>query len=157
VRTRYAIAAAVVAAAVAVLAGAVALSGGENDGGGTLSWASEPRITTPRTLPRDRVLVSRVRNDTLEDVDLIAADVRIVDADGHALQSTARFLSAYAHGLFPPLQRPTTPAEAEQRQLGEIVTLRPGESAPVTLSWRVPEGGEPPVRADFGVASLDLP
>ena len=133
-------------------------SGGSDEASAKIVWAAAPLVQTPQYLPRDRVLVAQIRNDSLQDVDLTAADIRIVDPDGRALKSTARFLRGYAHGLFSPLQRPKTPNPNEQRQLGEIATIKPGQKAPLTLSWRVPPGGKQPVRVDIGVANdLDIP
>ena len=144
--------------------GVIALAGGGGDGGeaaagGTvrLSWAEPPLVNTPPMLKRDRVLAGKLRNESLRDVDLVAADVRLLDAEGRPVRSTARFLAAYTHGLYAPAQRPDTPNPNEQKQLGEIVTIKSRQVVPVTLSWRVPAGAERPVTADLGPASLALP
>ena len=135
--------------------------GDERDAGASgtvrLAWAVKPQVNTPPLLKRDRVLAGKLRNESLRDVDLAAADVRLIDARGRTVRSTARFLAAYTHGLYPPAQRPDTPNPNEQEQLGEIVTIKPREVVPVTLSWRVPAGASQPVRVDFGPASVALP
>lgn len=147
------------AALLVVAAGVLGVgnSGAAPAGGVTVEWAAAPQVYRPPTLPRDRVMAGRVRNTSLRAVDLAVADIRLLDADGRPVRSTARFLQAYARGLYPPTQRPKTPNPAEQRQLGEIVTIRPDRSAPLTVSWRVPPGGKPPVTIDLGKASLPIP
>ena len=45
----------------------------------------------------------------------------------------------------------------ERRRLGQIATIKPGQSVPLTLSWRVPEGGSEPVEARFDGGTLSLP
>ncbi len=155
------------ALAVAALAavGVVALAGGSGGeagaGGGDprprFAWSGTPQVDAPRYLPRDRVLSGKLRNESLRDVKLVANNIRIVDAAGRPVRSTARFLAAYTHGLYPPTQRPKTPNPNEQQQLGEIVTIKPQQVVPLTLSWRVPKGGKQPERVDFGGASLALP
>ncbi|HEX8102445.1 MAG TPA: hypothetical protein VF533_07535 [Solirubrobacteraceae bacterium] len=139
-----------VALLVVLVGVAVAGPGGASSDGATVAWSGAPQVYKPPTLPRDRVMAGRVRNTSLRDVDLAVADIRLLDADGHPVRSTARFLAAYARGLYPPTQRPKTPNPNEQRQLGEIVTIRPNQTAPLTVSWRVPPGGKPPVLVDLG-------
>ncbi len=155
-------AAAAVAAAGAVVA-AVALTGGADDapssGGVRVAWAGTPQVVRPAGLPRDRVVVGRVRNEALRAVTLDVDGVRIVDARGRALPSTARFAQTFVRGRFPPGQPDIDPrgSPTERTRLGQRVRLRPNETAPLTLSWRVPAGRAAPVRVDLGPVSLPLP
>jgi hypothetical protein len=144
----------VVTAAVAAL---VLMAGSASGGSDSpLAWEGE-QTAVQSGPPTDHILGGVIRNDSLENLDLRAEDVRIVDADGGELQSTARFSHAFAHGLYAWSQRPKDIGDFERRRLGEIVTLKPGQTAPVTLSWRVPPGAQAPRKVDFGSASLQLP
>jgi hypothetical protein len=154
-RVRLAAAAALVAAV--VLAAVLLFTGGADGGTGKLGWAGEPRVfkSGPET---DRVLTGRIENRTTRPLDLVAKDARILDAEGDEVRSTAVFLEAFVHGLWSWSQAPSELTEFERRRLGHIVTIRPGRSAPVALSWRTPKGGDQPVRVDFGDgATLALP
>lgn len=154
-RIRLAAAAALVAAV--VLAAVLLFTGGADGGTGKLAWEGKPGVfkSGPET---DRVLTARIENTSLRDLNFVAKEVRILDADGDELRSTAVFLEAFAHGLWSWSQAPAELTEFERRRLGKIVTIRPGKSAPVALSWRVPKGEDPPVRVDFGDgATLPLP
>jgi hypothetical protein len=153
-RLRLAAAAALVAAlAVAAL---VLLTGGAQGGGEPLAWKGKVQVFDSG-VPTDDILYSQVQNASLRDVDLDVEDVRVYDADGHRVRASARFLAAFAHGIFPWSQRPDPLGEFERRRLGEITTLRPGQAMPLTLAWRVPPGGKPPVRVDLGPADLNIP
>jgi hypothetical protein len=152
-RTRLAAAAALVAAA--VIAGALLLAGGAQGDEGRLAWQDVQIYEASKKT--DRILGGKVRNTSLEDLEIDVTDVRMLDASGREVRSALRFREAFAHGIFPWSQKPDDIGDFERRRLGEIVKIRPGQSAPLTLSWRVPEGGEPPVRVDFGPVELDLP
>jgi hypothetical protein len=154
-RSRLAAAAALVAAAVVL--GAVLLSG---DGGSaaTVAWSGEKQIFQSGK-PTDRILTGKIENTSLEDVTIDTEDIRILDAEGREVQSTARFLAAFAHGLYPWSLRGDNPRDLgsqERTRIGEMVKLRPGQVAPLTLSWRVAAGGEQPVQVDLGSTSLPL-
>lgn len=154
-RIRLAAVAALVAAA--VLAAVLLFTGGADGGTGKLAWAGEPRVfkSGPAT---DRVLTARIENRSLRPLELVAKEARVLDAEGDEVRSTAVFLEAFVHGLWSWSQSPSQLTEFERRRLGHIVTIRPGKSAPVALSWRVPKGEDQPVRVDFGDgATLALP
>ncbi len=167
-RTRLAAAVALAALAIAPL---LLLSGGEEneDGAGEpgpsarapragLAW-EDTRVIRVDELPGDRILAGRLVNGSLRTARLDVERVRVVDADGRAVRSTVRFVSHFAHGVYSPesINRYGKPGEAERRRLGEIATLRPRESVPITLSWRIPAGGAAPVAVDFGGSVLKLP
>ncbi len=147
--------AAAAALVVAVLAVVLVAGGGSADADrGRHGWGAPPQVFTPKELPEDRVLAARVKNVSLEDVDLSVKTVKVLDAEGKEVKSAVRFLQAFAHGLYPPDERDESQiGDFEKRRLGEIATLKPGESVPITLSWR----GGPAERVDFGPAALDLP
>ena len=153
-RTRLAAVAALAAAAVVV----VALLAGGGEAREVLAWEGEKTVFQSGK-PTDRVLTGKVKNTSLEDVTIDVEDIRLLDDSGREVQSTARFLAAFAHGRYPWSLRGDDPRAlgAQERTLiGEMTRLRPGQVAPLTLSWRVPPGGDPPVRVDFGSTSLAL-
>jgi hypothetical protein len=154
-RTRLAAAAALAAAAVVVVA--LLVTGGDSTGA-ALAWEGEKRVFQSGK-PTDRVLTGQVKNTSLEDVTIDVEDIRLLDAEGREVQSTARFLAAFAHGRYPWSLRGDDPralGSQERTLIGEMAKLRPGQVAPLTLSWRVPPGARPPVRVDFGSTSLAL-
>jgi hypothetical protein len=137
---------------------------GDRDGGATqaatdsarLQWKSKPLLIKVPELPRDRILTGEVRNASLRPVDLESKRVRILDARGQRLKATALFAQGFNHGLYPPSMK-IEGSEFERRRLGRIATIKPGQSVPLTLSWRVPEGGSEPVEARFDGGTLSLP
>jgi hypothetical protein len=114
---------------------------------------------SPRSpLWRGRRCSPRCENASLRPLDLDVDEARILDAEGNELEGTVSFLEAFAHGLWAWSQAPAKLTDFERRRLGQIVTIKPGDTAPLALSWRVPEGKDQPVRVDFGDgATLPLP
>ena len=152
-RVRLAAAAALAVAAVAL---ALVLAGGAGgDDGAQLAWKDVE--VYPSEIKTDKVLAGRLANTSLRDVDLDVDDVRVFDADGARVQHAVVFLQAFAHGLYAWSQRPKELGDFERRRIGQIVTIKPGRSAPITLSWRVPKGGAQPATVDFGLAVVKLP
>ncbi len=94
--------------------------------------------------------------DSLRPVELSADRIEIVDARGRRLRGTARFLQNFAHGLYPPAMK-VKGGKLERTRIGKIATVKPGQDLPLTLSWRVPEGGSQPVEVRFGGGALALP
>ena len=139
--SRVAIAVAVLAVAAMVTGGAVLLSSGRDDGtspgrAGSLIWADGPHVVTPPTLPSDRVMYGQVRNDGLRDMTLKVDRLRVVDRAGHVLKSNGRFLQAFVHGLYGASGDPTDIGDYERKRLGQVLTLKPGRTAPLTVAWR---------------------
>ena len=157
-RLRLAAVAALTAAVVAV--GAVLAFDGGSAGAdaGRLGWNGQPFVFEARGLPGDFVLSGQLRVAGREPVELDVTKVRVLDAEGDELKSSVRFIAAFAHGLYPPDERDESQiGDGEKRRLGEIATLGGDRALPITLSWRVPEGGSPAARVDFGPAALALP
>jgi hypothetical protein len=121
-----------------------------------LAWKDSPQMIRVPELPDDRILTGRVRNTSLRTVDLSADRIEIVDARGRRLASTARFLQAFAHGLYPPSMR-IRGSKFERTRLGEIATVKPGQDLPLTLSWRLSSSTAQPLEVRFGGGSLALP
>lgn len=154
------------AAALLVTVAALALLGSRGGGAGAtaqapaparLAWLGKPLLIEVPELPRDRILSAKVRNTSVKPVDLSIDRVRVVDARGREVQSSVRFLPAFAHGLYPPSQKIGPGGPFTRTRLGEIARIKPGAAVPMTLSWRVPEGADEPVEVRFGGGSLPLP
>jgi hypothetical protein len=156
--SRRAILALATAAAAALVAVAViTLGGGKQDAPGKLGWANKPLVFRPERLPDDRTLSAEVSNDTLRELRVRAKSLVVVDAQGRRLQTVARFARAYSHGLYPPTQRPPGYENGNQARLeGVYVDLKPGERAPLTVSWRLRGKVQEPLRLDYGAGSLPI-
>lgn len=136
----------------------LACSDDEGMGVGDLVWATPPKVYREATLPRDRVLVGKVRNDSLRPIKVVATDVRAVDEDGDALRGNATFIRGYIHALYPPTRPPPGGLpESELERTGRELRLRPGKTAPLSVAWRLTPGGEGPVRIDYGPGWLPIP
>ena len=131
--------------------------GGEGDATGKLRWTAEPVLIQAPRLPRDRIVVGTVRNDSLRRIVLEAADLRVTAGGGIALRSQSQFAAAYAHGLYGADYRPKVPPEEERRRLGLVVTLDPGETAPLTVAYRLRAGARAPIGIDYGAGTLPVP
>jgi hypothetical protein len=144
----------------AALVALVPIACGGGDGGtpGDLVWVGKPRVISPPTLPRDRVLNGFVRNDSLRRITIEAKDVRAVDKDGNALKGNATFIRGYIHPLYPPTRPPEGGLpDSERVRLGQLVRLEPGKQTHLSVAWRLKPGAERPVRIDYGVGSLPIP
>jgi hypothetical protein len=142
-------------AAVVAIAGC---GGGDGDTPDTaLAWAGTPKVFRAKNLPRDRVVIARVRNTGSKTLHLVAADLRVRDADGRALTTSAAFSTGFAHGLFGMLQQPRPVPRAELIRLGKIAYIPPGASLPFYAAWRLRPDTREPVRIDYGAGTLDVP
>jgi hypothetical protein len=149
---------ALVAACALLAALPLACSDDDGTGAGDLVWASPPKVYREATLPRDRVLVGSVRNDSLRPIKVVASDVRAVDEDGNALRGNATFIRGYIHALYPPTRPPPGGLpESELERTGRQVRLRPGQRAPLSVAWRLASGAKAPVRIDYGPGWLAIP
>ena len=137
-------------------AGAGSSSAAAATGPVRLAWKDSPQMIRVPELPDDRILTGRVRNTSLRAVDLSADRIEIVDARGKRLPSTARFLQAFAHGLYPASMG-VEGGKFERTRLGRIATVKPGQDLPLTLSWRLASGTAQPLEVRFGGGSLALP
>jgi hypothetical protein len=152
------------AALAASLVTAAALTGGCGGSGrgdaaqtGTLTWTATPQVFRTRTLPDDRVAVGTVRNTGSRPLRLSAAALTVRTTGGSRLRSTGQFASGFAHGLYGAFQKPDPIPPGELTRLGLAVTIAPGRSAPLAVSWHQPRrmSGAPVV--DYGAGRLPLP
>lgn len=141
--------------AIAVVAGR---SGdGQEKGYGRVTWERRPLVFKVKTLPRDRILSGRLRNDSLKEVDLTARkDLELLDRRGRPVAHTAIFAEGYSRDIYPPRDRRLLP-DSDQVRLGYKAKLKPGQSRPITLAWRVPSADRAPVRVRLPGGVLALP
>jgi hypothetical protein len=137
-----------------VLAAAAGCGGDDELGSGDLMWDKEPRVFTNPNLPDDRILAGTVRNDTLDTVTLVARELDVRTPGGDQMESAAIFSQTFVRGVFPQ-NRGTEIPESEQLRIGLRARLRPGETAPLTVSWR--QQGERAAVVDYGAGTLPVP
>jgi hypothetical protein len=147
--------AAVVAAAVATAVFAALTSLGGGDRVGPLAWSGDADVFTHPTLPGDRVLTARLRNDGLHPLRVDIGDVRLLTADGREVASTPVFLQAFGKSLWAAGRGPVQEPDTELQRTGRIALLEPGQEVPLTVAWRTRDGE--PARLDYGRGSLSLP
>jgi hypothetical protein len=131
--------------------------GGGSHASAPLEWDGAPKAFQPRGLPRDGVVLGKVRNTTKRTLHFEASSLFVRDASGRRLRSSAAFTETYAHGLFGALQQPDHLPQTELRRLGKIIDLPPGDSAPFYAAWRLANGSRTPVHVDYGSGSLAVP
>lgn len=125
-------------------------------GSGGLVWTKPPSVFKPPRLPHDRVLAGTVRNASLREFRVKASDLRILDAHGDLVEGQGIFLNGYLHSLFPPTREPQLP-DRELRRIGRLLKIAPGQTAPLTIAWRLKPGQDPPTRLVIGAGSLPIP
>jgi len=124
---------------------------------GDLVWTKGPNVYRQENLPRDRVLVGMIRNDSLRRIRLQAKDVHPVDEDGNPLRGNATFIRGYIHPLYPPTRPPRGGLpESELERLGRLIRLDPGKTAPLAVAWRVPAGKKGAARIEYGSGWLPV-
>ena len=122
-----------------------------------LAWVTTPVAYRPQTLPRDRVLLAKVRNASSTPLRLEAAKLVVRDATGKVLRSEGRYIAGYAHGLYGAFQKPDPLPPDELKRLGLVITLAPGKTAPIELAWRLAPGAKEPATVSYGAGTLPLP
>ena len=147
--------AALVAAAVGIAAFFVLASVGSGERSGPLAWSGDGEVFTHPTLPGDRVLTAKLRNDGLHPLRVDIGDVRLVDAAGREVASAPVFLQTFGKSLWAGGRGPEQVPDTELLRTGRIAVLRPGEEVPLTVAWHAEDGD--PVRVDWGRGWLSLP
>ena len=138
---------------VAVFLGLSSLGGTERTG--PLAWSGHAEVFTHPTIPGDRVLTAKLRNDGLHPLRVDIGDVRLLDADGREVASTPVFLEAFGKSLWAAGRGPQQMPDTELQRTGRIALLKPGEEVPLTVAWHDADGK--PVRVDYKRGSLGLP
>jgi hypothetical protein len=125
------------------------------DRAGPLGWSGDGDVFTHPTLPGDRVLTAKLRNDGLHPLRIDIGDVRLLDSAGREVTSTPVFLQTFGKSLWAAGRGPTQVPDTELLRTGRIAVLRPGEEVPLTIAWHARDGD--PVRVDYGRGWLSLP
>ncbi len=149
---------AVALAVLAVLATAlfVALSSlGGDARSGPLSWSGDAEVFTHPTLPEDRVLTAKLRNDGIHPLRVDIGDVRLVTSSGAEVTSAPVFLQTFGKSLWAAGRGPSQVPDTELQRTGRIAVLSPGEEVPLTVAWHAADGE--PARVVYGEGSLPLP
>jgi hypothetical protein len=141
------------ALATAVFVGLSSLGG--SDRVGPLDWSGDADVFTHPTLPGDRVLSAKLRNDGLRPLRVDIGDVRLLDGDGREVASAPVFVQTFGKSLWAAGRGPEQVPDAELQRTGRIALLEPGEEVPLTIAWHAGDGD--PVRVDYGRGSLALP
>lgn len=146
-----------VAALAAAGCGSGSRSGSSDSATGVLRWQGTPQVFRTKALPDDRIVVGTVRNTTGRQVKLDASALSVRLPDGRRLITTGQFAAGYAHGLYGAFQKPDPIPPGELSRLGIEVTIAPGKTAPLAVSWHQPKtmSGRPVV--DYGAGRLTLP
>lgn len=121
---------------------------------GGLNWDGDPQLIHPAELPSDRILAGHVRNDSGAPLRLDGASAVLRDDAGNAVRGVVTYARGFTHGLYGPGVSPKEPMpDFLATRLGTTAVVAPGETVPVTISWR----GAAPSSADLGSATLALP
>jgi hypothetical protein len=138
---------------VAVVVGLSSLGG--SDRVGPLDWSGEAEVFTHPTLPGDRVLTAKLRNDGLRPLRIDIGDVRLLDGAGRVVAATPVFLQGFGKSLWAGGRGPQQVPDTELLRTGRIALLKPGQEVPLTVAWHAADGD--PVRVAYGTGSLALP
>ena len=142
----------------ALAAGVLAGCGGNHDDStGELRWAKPPQVFRAHSLPRDRVLMGTVRNESFRPVNIKANQVTVRDRAGRRLPAHVQFIESYAHSLYGAYQRPNPLPPDELARLGFVVKILPGKEAPLTVAYRTRPGLKLPLRIQYSASALSVP
>ncbi len=144
-----------VVVAATIAAGAFLIAEVPENRSGALVWSGDADVFTHPTLPGDRVLTAKLRNDGLHPLRVDIGDVRLMDANGRPVEATPVFLQAFGKSLWAAGRGPAQVPDTELQRTGRIAVLRPGEEVPLTIAWHAKDGD--PVRVDYGRGWLALP
>jgi hypothetical protein len=117
------------AVTLAVLAGGVGCGGGAD-----VAWKGEPRSGP---VEGGQMLFGTLVNRSAGPVNLHAADVRVLDREGHALQAAAAFAGGYNAGIaLRGFGTEMFAAAAVGKSDGDDATLAPKATVPLSVSWK---------------------
>jgi hypothetical protein len=121
--------------------------------GGPLGWQSPARTATVGQTPTDHLLFGRVVNHSGTTIRLRAAQVHVLDATGHRLQTRAAFADGFVPGVM--LSGSSGLYADPSIAVGREVVLRTGQAAPISASYSAP-GGRRAAMLDYGTGRLVL-
>jgi hypothetical protein len=138
----------------AVAPGALGGHGTKTKPDGPLRWQAPARTSAVAGATGDHLLFGRVVNHSAHAIRLKAADVHVLDKDGHRLPTRA----AFADGFVPGVMLNGFSGEmygGGGAQVGTEVLLRTGAAAPVSASFTA-GGGERAVAIEYDGGRLAL-
>jgi hypothetical protein len=121
---------------------------------GPLRWQAPARTSAIAGAANDHLLFGRVVNHSGHAIRLEAADVHVLDKDGHRLPTRA----AFADGFVPGVMLNGFSGEiygGGGAQVGSVVVLRTGAAAPVSASFTA-AGGRRAVAIEYDGGRLAL-
>jgi hypothetical protein len=133
--------------------GGPAVAAGAGDG--PLRWAAPPQVYTPETLPGDRILTGRLRNQSVRRVRVSLADVKVLARDGSAVAAQPVFLQTFGKSLWSPGRGPDAMPDTELQRTGRLAYVAPGAEVPITVAWHARSGR--PAAVDYGDGLLPVP
>jgi hypothetical protein len=88
---------------------------------------------------------------------LRAGDVRVRDAHGDKLTTSAAYADGFVAGVsLRGYGDELFEGDGTGAGVGREIVLRPGQAAPLSVSFTVPAGGEIAVALDYGEGTLPL-
>ena len=121
-----------------------------------LRWEGAPRMTTMAGTVGDRLLFGHVVNHGTRAIRLRAADVHLLDGDGHRLSTRAAFADGFVPGVtLRGYESDLYGADDETATVGREIALEPGASAPLSISFSAPDG-ERASAIEYGGGRLKL-
>jgi hypothetical protein len=121
-----------------------------------LRWQGAPRMTVVAGTTADRLLFGHVLNRSDHAVKLRAAEVHVLDADGHELRTSAAFADGFVPGVtLRGYGSDLFAADEGTAAVGREIVLRPGARAPLSVSFSAP-GGERASAVQYGGGRLKL-
>jgi hypothetical protein len=113
---------------------AVLVGGAGCGGGADVAWKGEPRSGP---IEGGQMLFGTVVNRSATPLKLHAADVRVLDRDGHALEAAAAFAGGYNAGIaLRGFGTEMFAAASVGRSDGDDATLAPKATVPLSVSWK---------------------
>ncbi|HJP66089.1 MAG TPA: hypothetical protein VKA30_07285, partial [Actinomycetota bacterium] len=94
--------------------------------GGALRWVATPQVFAVPGMASDHVLSGQVVNTSPHAIYVDARKIAAIDDQADRLETAARFLSAFAHPLFSPMQFHTVGGAYQLQRLGVVVRIDPG-------------------------------
>ena len=121
-----------------------------------LRWDGAPRMTVVAGTTAGRLLFGHVVNRSDRAVKLRAGAVRVLDADGHELHTSAAFADGFVPGVtLRGYGSDLFAADAGTASVGSEIVLKPGAKAPLSVSFSAP-GGERASAVRYGGGRLKL-
>jgi nitrous oxidase accessory protein NosD len=145
-----------IAAVMAVLAAiAPGQFGGSAKKDGPLRWQAPARTSQAVGGTGDHLLFGRVVNHSDRTLRLRAADVHVLDRDGHRLDTRAAFADGFVPGVTLSGYGAEMYGADAGSPVGRQIVLRTGQAAPLTASFTAGDGRRAAM-IDYGPGRLKL-